>query len=55
MRTISSFSCRQRRAPKSQPIEAWAASVVANPAAHHATEAEAAIVGRLLAQMVSAR
>jgi hypothetical protein len=54
MRSLSSsFACTQRRrAPSGQPsVESWARSVVADPARHHATPAEARIVASLLREL----
>lgn len=51
-----SFRCTtSRTAPKQEPVTVWAAQVVADPAAHHATEREAAIIADLVLQLGGAR
>jgi hypothetical protein len=54
MRTTYRPRCAQR-APKPQPIEAWAREVIAEPAAFCASGREAALIGRLLAELEASR
>jgi hypothetical protein len=54
VRTKYRAKCAQR-APKPQPIETWARSVVADPSAHRATEREAGMVADLLSQLEVSR
>lgn len=56
VRTIYRPECvRRTENPSTEQLTAWARAVVADPAAHRATEREAAIVASLLEQMGAAR
>lgn len=48
---MKSIPSRCVKRSKDDSLTRWARSVVAAPAAHHATPREAAIVGSLLAEM----
>jgi hypothetical protein len=51
LRSIIAGRCVRRTTSDTSDIEAFARSVIADPAAHHATPAEADIVASLLKQL----